>query len=61
MKQYEVELYSSGLGFIGSENLKVIVTCEILIRDRRNEKLIYADGVAFEFQHEIVNIEIKRK
>lgn len=61
MKQYEVELYSNGMGFFESRTYKVIVTCEILIRDRRNDRLIYADGVTCEFQHEIVNIGIKAK
>jgi hypothetical protein len=61
MKQYEVELYSNGLGFFECSTFKVIVTCEILIRDRRNERLISADGFAYEFQHDIVNIGIKTK
>jgi hypothetical protein len=58
MKEYKVELYYQGFGSDKMTTEIVDITCTTLIRDREDNKILYADGVKIKFSTEVGNIEI---
>lgn len=54
MKQYKVKLWYSGLGFSEPFTQTVIVTCNEIVKEMNNDKVLYADGKKIEFEHAVI-------
>jgi hypothetical protein len=58
MKNYKIDLIEGHFGRTESGYDMVEITCETLIRDRKDNKVLYADGVKLKFSLEVGNIEV---
>jgi hypothetical protein len=58
MKKYKIDLIEGFNGRYETGSDMVEITCDKLIRDRMNNKVLYADGVKLQFSMVIGNIEV---
>jgi hypothetical protein len=58
MRKYKIDLIEGFNGINETGFDMVEITCDTLIRDRMNNKVLYADGVKLQFSMVIGNIEV---